>query len=75
MEKIWESIPEHSDELDLTDAQKHELNRRLDAIQNKTAKFTTWPHVRATAEAQANSGDRGVQPLRRCCLCRQTPLR
>lgn len=46
-EKIWESIPEHSDELDLTDAQKRELSRRLDAIQNNTAKFTTWPHVRA----------------------------
>jgi putative addiction module component (TIGR02574 family) len=46
-EKIWESIPEHSDELDLTGAQKRELNRRLDAIQNKTAKFTTWPQVRA----------------------------
>ena len=45
-EKIWESIPEHSDELDLTDDQKHELNRRLDSIQNKTAKFTTWPQVR-----------------------------
>ena len=45
--KIWESIPEHSDELDLTGAQKRELSRRLDAIQNKTAKFTTWPQVRA----------------------------
>jgi putative addiction module component (TIGR02574 family) len=46
-EKIWESIPEHSDELDLTDSQKRELNRRLDTLQNKTAKLTTWPQVRA----------------------------
>jgi putative addiction module component (TIGR02574 family) len=46
-EKIWESIPEHSEELYLTDVQKNELNRRLDAIKNKTAKFTTWPLVRA----------------------------
>jgi putative addiction module component (TIGR02574 family) len=46
-EKIWESIPEHSEELELTDVQKRELNRRLDTIQNKTAKFTTWPNVRA----------------------------
>jgi putative addiction module component (TIGR02574 family) len=45
-EKIWESIPEHSEELDLTNTQKRELNRRLDALQNKTAEFTTWPQVR-----------------------------
>jgi putative addiction module component (TIGR02574 family) len=46
VERIWESIPEESDELDLTVSQKRELDHRLKSIRNNTAKFTTWPDVR-----------------------------
>jgi putative addiction module component (TIGR02574 family) len=51
-EKIWESIPEESGELDLTVSQKRELDRRLNSIRNNTAKFTTWPEVRAKIRAK-----------------------
>jgi len=45
-EKIWDSIPENSEELFLTKAQNNELNKRLDALESGTAKTVSWNQVK-----------------------------
>jgi putative addiction module component (TIGR02574 family) len=45
-EKIWESIPDHSDDLELTASQKRELDRRLDSLESGKAKFITWEQIK-----------------------------
>ena len=46
VEKIWETIPEKSDDLALMPDQEKELNRRIKSIENGTAKFVSWDYVR-----------------------------
>ena len=45
-EDLWESILERQDELPLTDAQKQELDRRLENYQQNPASGSTWQEVK-----------------------------
>ena len=45
VEAIWDSIAK--DQIQLTDAQKAELDRRLDRIDNGETVFSTWDEVKA----------------------------
>jgi putative addiction module component (TIGR02574 family) len=45
-EDLWESILERQDELPLTDAQKQELDRRLENYQQDPTSGSTWEEVR-----------------------------
>ena len=51
-ERLWESIPEHSDQLALSASQLHELDRRPDALESNSAKTTSWPQVKAKMRAR-----------------------
>jgi len=44
LEKIWNSIT--TDEIQITDAQKKELDRRLDRMKKGETKFFTWEEVK-----------------------------
>lgn len=44
MEKIWDSI-EH-DSLTISDAQKHELDKRLDRFKQGKTKFYSWEDIK-----------------------------
>ena len=46
VETIWDSIVEHPEALPLTDEQKSELDRRLDALEKDPAAGLSWPEVR-----------------------------
>ena len=46
VEKIWETIPDESDELVLSAEQSKELDRRIKSIENGTARFVSWNEVR-----------------------------
>jgi len=46
-EKLWESIPEHSDELGLTSFQVRELDDRLDRLEKGRVRTASWPQVKA----------------------------
>ncbi|MBW4552229.1 MAG: addiction module protein [Aphanocapsa sp. GSE-SYN-MK-11-07L] len=45
-EDLWDSILEQQDELPLTDAQKQELNRRLERYQQDRIIGSTWEEVK-----------------------------
>ena len=45
-EDLWESILERQDELPLTDAQKQELDRRLENYQQDRTSGSTWQEVK-----------------------------
>lgn len=45
-ETIWESIVDHPEALPLTDEQRSELDRRLDAIEKDPAAGSSWAEVR-----------------------------
>ena len=45
-EDLWESILERQDELPLTDAQKQELDRRLENYQQDPTSGSTWQEVK-----------------------------
>jgi putative addiction module component (TIGR02574 family) len=51
-EKLWESIPEHSDRLDLSPSQKAELDARLDALEKGRENTTSWAQVKAKMRAR-----------------------
>ncbi len=44
-EDLWDSILERQDELSLTDAQKQELDRRLEEYQQDPTAGSTWEAV------------------------------
>jgi putative addiction module component (TIGR02574 family) len=46
VETIWDSIVDHPEALPLTDEQKAELDRRLDALEKNPAAGSSWPEVR-----------------------------
>jgi putative addiction module component (TIGR02574 family) len=50
-ERLWQSIPENSEELALSTDQKKELIRRLDSLEKGHAKTTTWKNVRTKMRA------------------------
>jgi putative addiction module component (TIGR02574 family) len=49
---IWESISDRSEEIPLTDAQRREIDRRLDQYAVTPPRLSTWEEVRARIEAQ-----------------------
>ena len=46
MEKIWDSL--NTDELQISKAQKKELDKRLERIQKGKTKFYSWEEVKST---------------------------
>ena len=48
VEDIWDSIAAPPDALPLTDAQRQELDRRLDAKQPSPQERITWPELKVT---------------------------
>jgi putative addiction module component (TIGR02574 family) len=47
VEAIWDSITEVPNEVGLTDEQKAELDRRLEAFEKNPDEGSTWSEVRA----------------------------
>ena len=45
-EDLWDSVVSAADDLELTDAQKAELDRRLDRIEREGPTGTPWETVR-----------------------------
>ena len=51
-EKLWESIPENSMDLDLSADQKKEIDQRLDSLKNGTVTTASWSDVRKNLHAR-----------------------
>jgi putative addiction module component (TIGR02574 family) len=47
VESIWDSIAEFPEALELTDAQKKELDRRLEAYESDPTAGIPWPELKA----------------------------
>lgn len=45
IEKIWDSIP--SDEIDLSEAQKNELDKRIERLKTGKTKFYSWKEIKS----------------------------
>jgi putative addiction module component (TIGR02574 family) len=47
VEEIWDSIAEENQAFELTDAQKRELDRRLESVRTNTGQGRTWDEIKA----------------------------
>jgi putative addiction module component (TIGR02574 family) len=47
VEEIWDTIAEENEAFALTDAQKLELDRRLELARNKPGRGRTWDEIRS----------------------------
>jgi putative addiction module component (TIGR02574 family) len=47
VEAIWDSIVESPEAVELTDAQRAELDRRWEAFEDNPSEGSPWPKVRA----------------------------
>ena len=47
VEEIWDTIAEENEAFELTDAQKRELDRRLEAARANPAGGRTWDEIKA----------------------------
>jgi len=47
VEEIWDTIAEESEAFELTDAQKRELDRRLESARNNPGQGRTWDEIKA----------------------------
>ena len=47
VEEIWDTIAEENEALELTDAQKRELDRRLESARNNPEQGRTWDEIKA----------------------------
>ncbi len=47
VEKIWDTIAEENQTFDLSDAQKRELDRRLELVRNNPGQGRTWEEIKA----------------------------
>jgi putative addiction module component (TIGR02574 family) len=47
VEEIWDTIAEESHAFELTDAQKRELDRRLEAARSNKGQGRTWDEIKA----------------------------
>jgi len=56
-EDLWESIPEEGADVPLTDAQKAELDRRLDDLQRNPDAGEPWEVVRARLYERLKRGE------------------
>lgn len=54
-ERLWERIAETSQQADLTEAQKTELQRRLDLYRADPGNVIPWETVKAQAKARTGS--------------------
>ena len=52
IETIWDTITTEPERLPLTDAQKREIDRRLDRYAADPTRLSSWDEVRARLEAQ-----------------------
>ena len=52
VEELWDSIAPSLEQLPLTEAQRHELDRRLAALQAGATKVVPWEEVEARALAR-----------------------
>ncbi len=48
VEKVWDELSEHSEDIPLTEAQKKELDRRLDEYEKNPENVLTWEEVNAS---------------------------
>ncbi|GAH50306.1 unnamed protein product [marine sediment metagenome] len=48
VEEVWDELSEHSEDIPLTEAQKKELNRRLDEYEKNPENVLTWEEVKAS---------------------------
>jgi putative addiction module component (TIGR02574 family) len=46
VEEIWDSIAADQESLDVTEAQRHELDRRLDAYHSSPEEGSSWDEVK-----------------------------
>lgn len=46
-EEIWDSVAEENEAFDLTDAQKKELDKRIETFSKYTASARTWDEIKA----------------------------
>jgi putative addiction module component (TIGR02574 family) len=53
VQAIWDSIAAEQVHLDLTDAQKQELDRRIDAYDTDAQNVLTWEEVKAAIREEA----------------------
>ena len=47
VEEIWDTIAEENEAFDLSDAQKRELDRRLESARNNSGQGRTWDEIKA----------------------------
>jgi len=47
VEEIWDTIAEENEAFELTDAQKQELDRRLESVRNNPSQGRTWNEIKA----------------------------
>ena len=47
VEEIWDTIAEENEAFELTDAQKRELDRRLESARNNPGQGRTWDEIKA----------------------------
>ena len=47
VEEIWDTIAEQNEAFELTDAQKRELDRRLESARNNPGQGRTWDEIKA----------------------------
>ena len=47
VEEIWDTIAEENQMLELSDAEKRELDRRLEWIRNNPGQGRTWDEIKA----------------------------
>ena len=54
VEDIWDSISTTTEEIDLTEAQKKELDSRLDRLQQNPNSGSTWEEVKQRIQNENN---------------------
>ena len=47
VEEIWDTIAEENEAFELTDAQKRELDRRLELVKKDPKRGRTWDEIKA----------------------------
>jgi putative addiction module component (TIGR02574 family) len=47
VEEIWDTIAEENEAFELSDSQKHELDRRLESLKKTPRQGRTWEEIKA----------------------------
>ena len=55
VEEIWDTIAEENEALELTDAQKRELDRRVEWVRNNPGQGRTWDEIKSEFSASQES--------------------